>query len=366
MRILHVFTDLGTGGVQKMIIQLAADAVSRGDAVTVASAGGPSEDPLREAGGAHATVSLGGRSASTTAVGGLRLASTMRRVRPDVVHAHNVRPALAARLAIMLCAPRTPLLTTLHGLAPRDYANAARLLRLAGGRVIACAPAVSRQLRAAGYPQHRLDVITNGAALQPPTPQRVEALRSRLGTGRAPLVVGVGRLAPQKDWPTLIAAASRLEDAGVVVAGDGALHRSLEDAAESGGGRVRFVGRLEDVAALYAIAACTVSTSTWEGLPLSLLEALSLGVPSVATAVDGVADVVPASAALLVPPGDPGAVADAVNRVLHEPGLAERLGAAALEASRAWSPQAMLDAYREAYRRAVGAPNQRSRTGVRR
>ena len=63
---------------------------------------------------------------------------------------------------------------------------------------------------------------------------------------------------------------------------------------------------VDDIPALVGIASCVVSTSTWEGLPLALLEALSLGAPVVATAVDGITDLVPLGAALsLVPPGDP-------------------------------------------------------------
>ena len=65
------------------------------------------------------------------------------------------------------------------------------------------------------------------------------------------------------------------------------------DLAEASGGRVRFVGLVDDIAALVGLASCVVSTSSWGGLPLTLLEALSLGVPVVATAVDGVTDVVP-------------------------------------------------------------------------
>jgi glycosyltransferase involved in cell wall biosynthesis len=131
-----------------------------------------------------------------------------------------------------------------------------------------------------------------------------------------------------------------------VVAGTGPLQAELQAA---GDGRVRFVGVVENPAALLGLAACAVSTSVWEGLPLALLEALSLGVPVVATAVDGVCDVIPPDSAILVPPNEPAAVAAAINRVLEEPELAERLSLAARRAAAGWTPEAMLAGYRARY-----------------
>jgi len=308
-------------------------------------------------GGRHVEVPLGRRSATATVGAAARLARVVRAARPDLVHAHNVRAALAAALALGGPLPRPgrrpALLTTVHGLAASDYPGAARLLRLAGGRVIGCAPAVGRALLDAGFPPGRLDVITNGVAAPAPSDADLAAARRRFGLGGRPLVLGIGRLAAQKAWPTLIDAARRIEGADVVVAGDGPLRGKLVAAAAGGGGRVRFLGAVDDPAALLGLARCVVSTSTWEGLPLALLEALALGRPVVATAVGGIADLVPPGAAVLVPAGDPAAVAAAVNRVLADPGLAERLAGAARAASAAWTLDAMLAAYRERYAAAV-------------
>jgi glycosyltransferase involved in cell wall biosynthesis len=83
--------------------------------------------------------------------------------------------------------------------------------------------------------------------------------------------------------------------------------------------------------------------------------ARKFGAPVVATAVDGVADVVPPAAAVLIPPGDPTAVAAAVNQVLADPLLAERLSRAARAASGAWAPERMLAGYRAQYGACVTA-----------
>ncbi len=130
------------------------------------------------------------------------------------------------------------------------------------------------------------------------------------------------------------------------------MRQELAALARRSGDRVRFIGMVDDVAALVGMAACVVSTSAWEGLPLALLEALSLGTPVVATAVDGVTDLVPPTAALLVAPGDAAAVSDAVSRILADDGLAKDLRSAALAAAPKWGPDWMLERYRNAYRAA--------------
>ena len=114
-----------------------------------------------------------------------------------------------------------------------------------------------------------------------------------------------------------------------------------------------FLGVVDDVAALVGLAQCVVSTSRWEGIPLAVLEALSLGAPVVATAVDGIADLVPADAALLVPQDDPAAIAAAIGRVLADRDFAAQLSASALAAAPRWSIGAMLARYRRAYLAAV-------------
>jgi glycosyltransferase involved in cell wall biosynthesis len=349
VRLLHVIAAMRPGGAERIVVQLAADSVARGDDVVVASSGGAWVPRLEAAGADHVSIPLPGRSNLNVLRAAGPLLLLLRRFRPHVVHSHNVGVTVAVRLAMLASGVRPALLTTVHGLAPEDYRHGARLLRLAGCRVVACAPSVARSLAAGGFPLDGIEVITNGAALTPAGPDRLDAVRAAFGVGDRPLVVGIGRLVPQKAWWTLIAAARELPGVDVVVAGDGPLRADLEGASQALGGAVRFLGAVEDPAALLGLARCLVSTSTWEGLPLAVLEALSLGVPTVATAVDGVCDVVPADAAVLVPPNDPPAVAAAVRRVLGDSGVAEQLSRRGRLASGGWSPETMLAGYRRTY-----------------
>jgi glycosyltransferase involved in cell wall biosynthesis len=356
MRLLQVLSELRSGGAERIVLQLASDARGHGDTVAVASAGGPWVSRL-DPGVTHFDVPLRQRSMMAMLNAGWRLHAVLRCFRPDVVHAHNVRATVAAAAALATVRRPPFLLTSLHGVAPSDYPGAARLLRVAGARVVACAPAVARSLQTAGFPAERLEVIVNGAALPAPTAAQTAAMAARLGIGERPLVVGVGRLAAQKSWITFVEAMRQVDGADAVVAGEGPMRLDLEAAAAACGGRVRFVGAVDDVAALLALAGCIVSTSTWEGLPLSLLEALSLGRPVIATAVDGVRDIIPPDAAVLVPPHDPGAVATAIGRVLHDRELADRLSRAARTSAVNWSPERMLAGYRACYLTIRQQPN---------
>ncbi len=371
MKILHVIARMDPpGGAERMVMQLVEDAIAHGDHVAVASAGGAWVSSLESAGATHHMVPLDRRSTASTIAGSFQLRKVLGSFRPDVVHAHNVRAATACRVAAVHPGARagTSIIATLHGVAPSDYRSAARLLRLSCRRVIACAPAVARSLRQSGFPPGKLEVVTNGAAMEPAPVERQEALKDLLCLDQRPLVVGVGRLVAQKDWPVLIEAAQDIEPAAqLVVAGDGPMREALEALASEAGGRVRFLGIVDDMSALLTAADCLVSTSAWEGLPLSLLEALSMGVPCAATAVGGVRDVVPPEAALLVPPGpgSAGAVARAVNTLLSDRELATRLGDSARAAAKAWSPEAMLAGYRLVYREAAEAVGAGGSSGLR-
>jgi glycosyltransferase involved in cell wall biosynthesis len=354
VKILHVLPGMAPGGMEQLVIALSADAGRHGDEVAVASGPGDWAGRLEAAGAVYVPLPATSRASTASVAAAIgRLARCARQFRPQVVHTHNVRATAMTRLALAAARHDAALLATLHGVPPADYPAASRVMSVASRRVIACAPAVARSLCAAGFPSSRIDVIVNGAALRPASPERHATMRRTLGAGAEPLVVGIGRLAEQKNWPLLIAAATRLPYARVVVAGDGPLRHELASLARASGDRVMFAGPIGDIAALVGIASCVVSTSAWEGLPLSLLEALSLGAPVVATAVDGVTDIVPPDAAVLVPPDDPMAVATAISRILADGRRSLALRRNALAACGAWSPDQMLHKYRVAYQQAM-------------
>ncbi len=286
-------------------------------------------------------------------------AAAMRRLRrllmamnADVVHAHGMRAGALAALALRPFAARRPaaaarwpggrppaLVVTVHNAPPAGGSAAmvyGLLERLVAGSadVVLC---VSSDLSAR---MRRLGAEVVGRAIVP-TP--AAGLRSDgwppedLPEGR-PVVLGVGRLARQKGFGTLIAAAATWRDRRprplVVIAGAGPLASELAEQARDLGADVRLLGRRDDIPDLLAAADVLALPSLWEGQPLILQEALRAGRPIVATDVGGVRDLTGDDAALLVHPGDQTAFAAAVLSVLDDPGLAGRLGkAAALRAA---------------------------------
>ena len=115
----------------------------------------------------------------------------------------------------------------------------------------------------------------------------------------------------------------------LLIAGEGPLDAELRRQAGTDGVAVRFLGPRGDVPALLAAADVVVVPSTWEGQPLIVQEALRAGRPLVATRTGGIPALTGEDGALLVPPGDPVALAAAVSRLLDDPQAAARLAAAA-------------------------------------
>jgi glycosyltransferase involved in cell wall biosynthesis len=150
------------------------------------------------------------------------------------------------------------------------------------------------------------------------------------------VVACVALLIPQKAHDVLLRAwidvAARCPGAVLVLAGDGPLRGELERwcAAHGIADRVRFLGMVDDMSAVYARASLIVLSSNAEGMPVSLLEAAAFGVPAVATAVAGVPEVIEdGSTGVLVPPGDPEALAAAIARLVEDRATLGRMGAAA-------------------------------------
>jgi len=166
-----------------------------------------------------------------------------------------------------------------------------------------------------------------------------EEARQSLGLpAEAPVVGTVTRLSPQKaplDFVRLAAqVAEELPETRFVVVGDGPLRPQVEEAIAATGlsGRMLLTGLRRDVPRLLRAFDVFVLTSLWEGLPRVLPQAMAAGLPIVATAVDGNAEAVTDGVnGYLVPPGDVSGMAQQVMRLLRDPALARRMGAAGRE-----------------------------------
>jgi 2-deoxystreptamine N-acetyl-D-glucosaminyltransferase/2-deoxystreptamine glucosyltransferase len=177
-----------------------------------------------------------------------------------------------------------------------------------------------------------MSVLPNPAPQLPPLPPASE-VRADLGLD-GPVLAFAGRLTAQKALDVALAALAQVSGVGLVVLGDGPERASLERrAAELGlNGRVRFLGSAErsDVLRLFRGCDAALLPSAWENFPHTVVEALAVGTPVLATSVGGVPEVVhDGENGLLVPAGDAAALSAAIARFFAEPGLRERLAAGA-------------------------------------
>ncbi len=245
--------------------------------------------------------------------------------RYDVVNAHNVPSAPAMRLAR---AERRVL--TIHGVFSEQVSTLhrglyPRLAKLLEGLAVGWADTVtlvSRQALEAYrrlYPRGRFAYVPNAIDLRDlPPPGEARRLYD-------PQVVYVGRLSREKGVDVYVEAARLLPDAHFLVVGDGPLRGELEGRAPD---NVHFLGYMERGEALRLVAGSDVyvQPSRKEGLSTSLLEAMALRVPVVASRVGGNVELVrDGVTGLLVAPDDPSGLAGAVGRVLGDRGLASRL-----------------------------------------
>jgi glycosyltransferase involved in cell wall biosynthesis len=185
-------------------------------------------------------------------------------------------------------------------------------------------------------PRGRLFLIPNGVDVERYAEQGDRAgVRAGLGLpASARLIIVVAKLFAQKGHAVLLealASTSVRTDDAVLVVGEGPERDRLEDIARRRGLRcVRFLGARPDIPQLLAASDLFVLPSLWEGLPMALLEGMAAGLPVIATDVAGSRQVVVnGESGLLVPPGDPTALASAMTGLLADDAERTRLGRAA-------------------------------------
>lgn len=358
MHILHLETGRHLYGGPRQVLDLLAGLKARGvDSTLACPADSAIARAAADAGFPTATRDLSG----DLDVGFLAwLVDLARTRRPDVLHAHSRRGAdffggIAARVAgvpaVLTRRVDSPDVPLLGSLKYRPYA-----------RVVAISTAVRDQLAAEGVPSEKLAVIrssVDAAACQPTWPRERFLAEFDLEAGQR-IVAVVAQLIPRKGhrafleaWPMI---RNRCPDARLLLFGTGPLEAELRELAGLGG-TVRFAGFRPDLRAFLGHVDLLVHPATREGLGVALLEAQAAGVPVAACRVGGVPEaVLHGVTGLLVPAGDEAALAGEVVRLLDDPNLRQRLGAAARERIRAdYGAGAMADAYGALYREVAGA-----------
>jgi glycosyltransferase involved in cell wall biosynthesis len=270
-----------------------------------------------------------------------RLRGLLRRERIELVHAHSPVPAAGARV---VAGRHIRVVYTEHNLWSRYHratyaANLATFAR--NDHVFAVSDEVRASIRYPGplrlLPMPPVETLHHG--LDPATAGGFhgDGVRTELGIPEdAPVIGSVANFKAAKDHATMLRATARVRQAvpevRLLLVGQGPLEAETRRLAAELGleGTVVFAGFRTDARRLAAAFDVFTLSSTYEGLPIALIEAMALGRPAVVTRVGGTPEVVADGAnGLLVPPRDPAALADGLLRLLGDPELRARMGAAA-------------------------------------
>ena len=300
----------------------------------------------------------------------IRVARLIERHEIDVVHCHHYSPFVYGALATVLTGltglkRRVRLVFTEHGRLSNAPPSAKRrwvnpLLAMVPGQVCAVSADLKRHMVAEGFPPGRIQVLYNGIdpGELPGEDERLGA-RASLGIPRDAYVVGAaGRLDPVKNLPALVdahaAVAQHRPGARLVIIGSGPMQAELESQARARGiaDAVHFTGYRADVRALMGACDVYVNCSTYEGVSLTILEAMAAGLPVVATRAGGNPEVVvDGETGVLVPIGSP-ALTEELIALASNPLRRRALGGAGRQrVVRHFSIDRMVEEYSHAYSR---------------
>lgn len=355
--VAHVITRMIVGGAQETVLLAAALADrSRFQSVVVTGPQTGPEGSLHEELAARGVevVVLPELVRQVSPVMDLRAVRSLQRLygrlQPDVVHTNSSKAGIVGRLAARRAGvPRV--VHTVHGWPFHEHQHAAvsatwraaeRRAAPLADRLVVVADADRRKGLAAGIgrPEQYVTVRSGLELARYRADDHVRReVRSELGLPAGTLVVGaVNRLSPQKDPLTLLRALAaplrELPAARLLLVGDGPLRAAVESLVRGLGlaERVVLTGLRTDVPRLLTAMDVFVSASRWEGLPRTLLQAMATGLPVVATAADGVVDVVTdGRTGRLVPVADADALGCAVLELLRDPGRRAEFAARAAE-----------------------------------
>lgn len=359
---MHVLSSFGVGGQERVALDLAIGQAARGHRVAVVSLAPPPDGPLADefAAAGIPTVTVAKR-------GGLdptlvpRLALALRKLGAEIVHTHNPLPLIYGAPAGRLIGARV--IHSKHGMNPTQ-SRGQTALRRGAAKLVSVFVAVSDTTGAQAREQRdvsdaKLVVVPNGIRLErfAPNPALRAAVRAELGIPADAWVIGtVGRLDDYKNQAMLVRIMAPVlgDKVRIVIVGDGPTRDQIE-AAVAALPQPKFahvLGRRMDVDRIVPSFDVFALTSTTEGLPLVVPEAMSAGLPVVTTAVGGLPSVIDHGVTGFLAPVEDAPFFGHLEALRKDPALARRMGAAAREAALArFSATRMVDDYLALYAR---------------
>jgi glycosyltransferase involved in cell wall biosynthesis len=338
-RVVYLSHAFMIGGAEEMVLNLVRQLPARFEPyVCCIHSAGPIGEEIRRTGVPFRVLGLNPGLRRPWDVLGIR--KYLRQTSPQIVHTFLLTASLYGRPAAMLAGVPIVIGTEVNIYERKrvHHALAEQWLMRGTDRILVSAESVREfYVRQVHADPGKVEVIYNAvdwAALDAMS-SRAE-LRASVGVpADAPLACIIARLTEQKAHGVLFEALAQQESLAalhLLVVGDGELGDQLRSRAETLGlnKRVHFLGARRDLGTLLQASDLFVLPSLWEGLPLSMVLAMGAGLPVVATRVAGIPEVVrDGETGLLVPPGDSRSLGQALSKLVEQPALGRRLGAAA-------------------------------------
>ena len=327
-RIVFLVTGLAYGGAEKQLLLLSTSLRKRGWQIHVVSMLPPLgfAEELKSAGILVSSLHMHRGMPDPRAIFALR--RIIQQTQPQILHSHMVHANLLAR-TVRFLVPVPVLICTAQNIDEGGWRRemAYRITDpLCDLTTQVSQAGLERYIRVGAVSRTKARFIPNGidSTLFCPDPHLRETTRKTLGLEDSVFVwLAVGRFESQKDYPTMINAFSELRalhpKVRLLIAGQGVLLADMQHLTKqlNLSGSVQFIGLRKDIAALMNGADAFVLSSAWEGLPMVLLEAASVGLPIVATDVGGNREVVRSNInGYLSPPRNPHALAEQMHRLM--------------------------------------------------
>jgi glycosyltransferase involved in cell wall biosynthesis len=362
MRIAYVLTSLGIGGAERQAVALAKRMAARGHAVALLVLRSRQReewpttlDPIR----------LDMRRNPASILAGLwKARHFLRDFHPDLIHSHTYPANMVARL-LKIMIPGSVVLSTIHNVYEGGWSRmlAYRLTDGLSRHTTAVSQAAAdRYVRLKALPARKISVLANGIDIIEfaPSPERRTRIRKEMGVGDEFIWLTAGRIAPAKDYPSLLRAfvlvRTAVPSACLWIAGEslGAGSAVIHALAADLGASIRWLGLRRDMPTLLDAADGFVLASAWEGMPLAVGEAMAMEKPVVATDVGGVRELI-GETGLIVTAKSSESLAEAMLEMMRKTSDERRkLGMAARERiSARFSMDAKIDEWEALYKKVL-------------
>lgn len=336
IKAVQVIKSLDVGGVEELLLTLSNNLDDDIDLtiVTLRNKGQIGRE-IEQSGTTVINMERPGGITPQNVVGTVRaLHRLFDRLNPDIVHSYLWESNFYSRIVATICRIPVVVISEQNIYRDKQFRHVAfdKLLSYVTNRIVACSESVLEfTVQQERIPEDKFTVIYN--AIDPrkfePKRSREEALEDLGINPDATVLITVGSLSEQKGHEFLVQSMAEFDDSRdlhLLIAGDGGVEANLRKLADDLGvdNRVHLLGNRRDVPDLLGASDVFVFPSLWEGLPIALVEAMEMGLPVVASDIEPIREVVQDDAGILVPPCDPEALANGIERLLDDPERARK------------------------------------------